>query len=217
MIGEQIDISKLNFAAADSLLANFAELLRIPRLVLTIAGESGSGKTHMSAALSSAFERKQCKVLVLHMDDFFHLPPAQNHQSRLDSILNVGPQEVNLPRLNKIIDAFKRSETSIVVPQVHYHEDRIEEQEINIDKVDVLIVEGTYAFLLNQTDFHLFMSRNFEQTRSLREQRNRGNEVNDPFVEQVLAIEHQLITATKEKADAWIDIDFNLKYHAKKH
>lgn len=216
MIGEQIDLSKLNFSAADSLLENFAELLRSPKLVMAIAGESGSGKTHMSAALCAAFERNHRKVLVLHMDDFFHLPPAQNHQSRLKSLQNIGPQEVNLDRLNTIIDAFKSAETSLVVPQVHYYEDRIEEQDLDIEKVEVLIIEGTYAFLLNHIDFHLFMSRNFQQTRSLREQRNRGNEVNDPFVEQVLAIEHQLITATKEKADAWIDIDFNLRYHAKK-
>ena len=75
-------------------------------------------------------------------------------------------------------------------------------------------MEGTYAFYQNETDFNLFMSRNYLQTRELREKRSRGNEVNDPFIEKVLEKEHELVVAKKEKADAWIDYDFNLKYHA---
>jgi hypothetical protein len=56
------------------------------------------------------------------------------------------------------------------------------------------------------------MSRDYKQTRALREKRNRGNEVNDPFVELVLEKEHLLISSKKSKANAWIDFDFNLRY-----
>ncbi len=214
MIGEEIDDTKLNTAATHELLSVFEHVLNTPKLVMAIAGESGSGKTYMSAALHKEFLKNGKQSLVLHMDDFFFLPPTPNHLQRVADIRNVGPQEVNLKRLNEIILLFKNGGISAVVPQVHYYQNCIEETEVALFDVDVLIIEGTYAFYLEHTDFHLFMSRNYHETRELREERNRGNEINDPFIEQVLEIEHQLISSKKDKADAWIDFHHNLKYHA---
>lgn len=214
MIGEEIDDTKLNTTASFELIAVFEYLLSTPKLVVAIAGESGSGKTYMSAAVKKAFEQKGKKSLVLHMDDFFYLPPTPNHQKRLLDINHVGTTEVDIDRLNHIIQSFKSKKSTIVVPQVHYYQNFIEQIQLSIEEVDALIIEGTYAFYLDQTDFHLFMSRNYHETRELREERNRGNEINDPFIEQVLEIEHQLISSKREKANAWIDFHHNLKYHA---
>ena len=213
MIGERIDAKHLNTKAASELLCAFSHLKTTPKCAIAVAGESGSGKTHMAAALASEFEANGQKVLLLHMDDFFKLPPAQNHQNRLSDLNSVGPNEVDIPRLTSIVTAFKNNTYRISSPLVYYYEDRIEEQQHIVSNVDVLIIEGTYAFYVDHLDFHLFMTRTHEQTRELRALRNRGNESNDPFIENVLAIEHQLVTAKREKADAWIDYHFNLKYH----
>ncbi len=213
MIGEKIDKTKLNIPASKELLAVFDYILHTPQIVLAIAGESGSGKTYLAAALQLALEEKGKKSLILHMDDFFHLPPAQNHQQRLMDIRNVGPQEVNFKRLNEIIRSFKEGVHTISVPQVHYYENTIAEITLSLIDIDVLIIEGTYAFYLDNTDFHIYMSRNYKETRELRQIRNRGDEVNDPFIEDVLKLEHELITAKKSKANAWIDFNHNLRYH----
>jgi hypothetical protein len=58
------------------------------------------------------------------------------------------------------------------------------------------------------------MSRTFEQTREFRITRNRGDEVKDPFIEEVLAIEHRLISRKKIEANALIDYHFNLQINA---
>lgn len=213
MIGDKIDTNHLNLTAANELLSAFDIDLRLPKRVIAIAGESGSGKTHMAAAIEKAFEARGQKSMLLHMDDFFKLPPALNHQNRLADLHNVGPKEVDLLRLQSCISEFKNGAQFIKTPLVHYYENQIEEIEQEILNVEVLIIEGTYSFYLEKIDFHLYMSRTFEQTRSLRAQRNRGAESQDPFIEQVLEIEHQLITAKKSKANAWVDFDFNLKYH----
>jgi uridine kinase len=212
MIGDKIQSEQINSLAASELLKAFEELTIKEKLVLAIAGESGSGKTYMSAALQAAFETNGRKAKILHMDDFFLLPPAQNHQHRLLDMQHVGPQEVDLKRLQQLLIAFKSGISITKVPLVHYFEDRIEEVEMELADTQVLIIEGTYSFYLEQTDFHLFMSRDYKQTRALREKRNRGNEVNDPFVELVLEKEHLLISSKKSKANAWIDFDFNLRY-----
>ncbi len=213
MIGEKIDRTKLNEAAANDLLSVFTALRTTPKLVLAIAGESGSGKTHMAIALEASFGSSGIKTEVLHMDDFFKLPPKLNHQNRLQDFNSVGPAEVDLERLNQILSSFKNNASIINAPLVDYNKDQIEDHEVNLKDVQVLIVEGTYSFYLNAIDFHLFMSRNYKETLELRSKRNRGNEVNDPFIERVLEREHDLITATRVKADAWIDFHFNLKYH----
>ncbi len=214
MVGDVIDQSKLNQTAATELLQKFPALLTTQQLVLAIAGESGSGKTHMAAALEFAFMQHEKNVLILHMDDFFKLPPAQNHQKRILDIAHVGPQEVDLLRLNSTLKAFKEKASVLTIPQVHYYEDRIEEHEIQLCDYEILIIEGTYAFYLEHLNFKLFMSRTFEQTRELRITRNRGDEVKDPFIEEVLAIEHQLISRKKIEANAFIDYHFNLQINA---
>lgn len=213
MIGD-IDSSTINVSAAKQLLADFTELTGKHKKVIAIAGESGSGKTHMALALKSAFSALLQQALILHMDDFYVLPPALNHQNRLLGMHNVGPQEVDLPRMQQVLRQFKSGAKSVVAPVVHYYENKIEDVLYDFQAIEVLIIEGTYAFYVEQTDFHLFMTRDYTQTKSLRIQRNRGNEANDPFIEKVLEKEHQLVVAKKEKADAWIDYDFNLKYHA---
>ena len=145
------------------------------------------------------------------MEDFFILPPASNHAQRLKDIAHVGPQEVDIDRMKTLIADFKNNGHKIWVPRVNYYENSIAEIEIDLSEQQVLIVEGTYAFLLQDTDFHLFMTRNFEQTKELRLARNRGTEAQDDFIEQVLVLEHQIISKSAAKANALIDYNFNLQ------
>lgn len=210
MIGEKIDQEKLNLEVA----AEIVELLQFkvdaPKMVAVIAGESGSGKTHMAKALEAALSVRKLSSVIIHMDDFFHLPPASNHAARLKDIHHVGPQEVNLPLLNEVVEKFQLNVSALSLPLVNYYENSIGNQIVSFDGKEVLIIEGTYAFYLDNPSFRIFMSRTYEQTKELRVQRNRGEEANDPFVESVLQIEHQLIVQQSGKADAIIDFDFKL-------
>ncbi|NJO90121.1 MAG: hypothetical protein HC831_15120 [Chloroflexia bacterium] len=43
-----------------------------------------------------------------------------------------------------------------------------------------------------------------------RQKRNRGNEVHDPFVENILITEHKIIAGHKFLADFIIDKDYNV-------
>ncbi len=212
MIGDVIDKNQLNFGAAHELLHFFKQFTEFPKLVVAVAGESGSGKTHMSIAIQVALKEFGRTSLILHMDDFYKLPPKQNHQNRLLSMSNVGPHEVDLSRIQNLLSDFKTSASTLSAPIIDYYKNSIDKANYNVADVDVLIIEGTYAFYLEHVDFYLYMSRNYKETKELRALRNRGNEVNDPFVEKVLEKEHALVTAKKSKANAWIDYDFNLQY-----
>lgn len=212
MIGEKIDANLLNVNAAKALVSYFDISKSQKKFVVAIAGESGSGKTHMATAVAQELLAHQIHAHILHMDDFFILPPASNHAQRILDLAHVGPQEVDLTRLNTLITAFKMQQSSLIVPTVDYYNNSVSESAIDLTQTQVLIIEGTYAFFLQGTDFHLFMSRDFEQTKELRLARNRGNEAQDEFIERVLRIEHEIIAGSAKKANAYIDYDFNLQF-----
>lgn len=212
MIGEQINAKLLNVSAAKALIDHLKFLKDKQKYVVAIAGESGSGKTHMATAFKKELIENNIQAYILHMDDFFKLPPASNHAQRILDLAHVGPQEVDLTRLNTLITAFKMQQSSLIVPTVDYYNNSVSESAIDLTQTQVLIIEGTYAFFLKDTDFHLFMSRDFEQTKEMRLARNRGNEAQDEFIERVLRIEHEIIAGSAKKANAYIDYDFNLQF-----
>jgi uridine kinase len=74
----------------------------------------------------------------------------------------------------------------------------------------VIIAEGTYTSLLKHVDTKVFISRNWLKTLEDRKKRNRGNEVNDPFTEQILTIEHKIIAGHKQLADFIVSDDYVL-------
>lgn len=74
----------------------------------------------------------------------------------------------------------------------------------------VVIAEGTYTSLLNHVDRKVFIARNWLDTLDHRKKRNRGNEVGDPFIEQVLTIEHKIIAGHKQLADFVITKEYDV-------
>lgn len=178
------------------------------RSVIGIAGESGSGKSVTAVCLQKTFNDMGINALILHMDDYFHLPPASNHQKRLESLANVGKHEVNLALLEENILSFKAGDSDITVPVVNYKMNSILSEIIPTQSYDVLIIEGTYTFFIEQLDFRIYMDRTFEQTREQRAARAR-EEMSD-FIEQLLALEHAIIRPTKTQADLIVDIHYKV-------
>ena len=76
--------------------------------------------------------------------------------------------------------------------------------------VQVVIAEGTYTSLLKNVDAKVFIARNRVDTLAHRQKRNRGNEVGDPFIENVLKIEHKIIAGHKQLANFIITKDYDV-------
>ena len=74
----------------------------------------------------------------------------------------------------------------------------------------MIIVEGTYTSLLKSVDTKIFIDEDYKETLKYRKRRNRGNEVNDPFVESVLETEHKIIAGHKFLADIIITKDYEV-------
>jgi uridine kinase len=181
------------------------------RYTITVAGESGSGKSETGRAIADELETYGIRCVVLGQDDYFVLPPRSNDMERRNDPLWLGPHvEVRLDLLEQNLVSAIQGKREITKPLVDYDANTIQEETIALDGIRVLIAEGTYTSLLKHVDTRIFIARNWLDTLEDRQTRNRGKEVGDPFTEQVLSTEHKIIAGHKQLADFVITKDYEV-------
>jgi uridine kinase len=213
MKGDKLILQGYHRQAASVIVSHLIENIRKnkARYVISVAGESGSGKSETGLAIADELEKFGIRSIVLGQDDYFVLPPKSNDRKRREDPEWLGPHiEVKLDVLEQnLMDAID-GKREIVKPLVDYDSNTIQDETINLDGIKVLIAEGTYTSLLKHVNTRIFICRNWLDTLELRQKRMRGNEVGDPFIEQVLSIEHKIIAGHKQLADILITKDFNV-------
>lgn len=211
MIGDNIIIKPEYYATARELLHHLGkENLLAPdtRYTLGIGGESGSGKSVTATCLQEVMQQEGISSVILHQDDYFHLPPRSNHEARVRDINHVGKQEVDWEKLQASVNAFREGNEVHSKPIVYYQQNNILAEIVYFKTIQVLIVEGTYVLDLEGLQAKIFMDRDYIQTREQRIARGRENY--SEFMEQILHIEHQLIRPMREQADIVILEDYSL-------
>jgi uridine kinase len=174
---------------------------------LSVAGESGAGKSEVAASIAHELEKAGFSSFVFQQDDYFVYPPKTNAGKRIDDIGWVGMQEVKLSLLDAGIAAVKEGNGIIEKPLVIFHEDRITTEKVDLSAYKVLIAEGTYTTALKNIDCRIFIDRNIHDTKKARMKRAR--EKQDEFLEKILTIEHRIISAQKTDADIIITTKFD--------
>lgn len=193
----------------ESLVRNLCNLVLShlrPCFTVAIAGESGAGKTVLATRLAARLTERGVPTGVLHQDDYFVFPPRTNHEMRRRNLNQVGPYEVKLDFLDSNLRSFKRGESPIYKPRVLYDQDRIITEEMDISHFQVLIAEGTYTSLLRFVDLRVFIDRDYRQTEAAR--RRRARDPYEPFMDEVLAREHAILSRHKALADVIIAPDY---------
>jgi len=199
--------------AAKVIISKIIEKVKNKKNIYTIsvAGESGSGKTETGKAIANELKKYDINSVLLEQDDYFVLPPASNHAKRVSDPLWLGPHmEVKLDVLEKnLIDAIIGKE-EITKPSIDYDSNSVVDIKLCLKGIKVIIVEGTYTSLLRNIDTKVFIASNWLDTLPYRQKRNRGNEVHDPFVENILITEHKIIAGHRYLADYIISKDYNV-------
>ena len=197
---------------ARSLAAMVIDHLRLPReakVVIAVAGESGSGKSTTASSLGRELSTRGVSTGLIHQDDYFLRPPRTNHEYRLLDLRHVGPHEVNLELLQSHVDAFLAGRDGVEGPAVDYPANRFVTRRLDFSALQVLIVEGTYVFRLRGIDARIFLDATHEDTKERRRARNR--DIDAPVIDRILAIEHEIIEQQAQQADIVIDRDFEVR------
>lgn len=213
MKGDVLIIEAHHRRAAAQITADLVDAIRAKdgRFVVTVAGESGSGKSETAAALVEHLRQAGVTSAVLGQDDYFVLPPRSNDARRRTDPEWLGPHvEVRFDLLQANVDAAVAGASEIEKPVVDYDGNSAATEVVSLAGVKVVIVEGTYVSLLRHVDRRIFIARNRLETLEHRQRRNRGTEAADPFIEGVLAVEHKIIAGHRALADFVLTRDFDV-------
>lgn len=200
MIGDRLTYHTSYQKVTHEVIDKLQNELKGARICIAVGGESGCGKTSLAYALHVDIEKHlDLKGYLFHADDYFILPPKDNHNKRLSDIGNVGVHEVDLELLNEHIQAFLSAEETIEKPLVNYNENSISKELLVPKQFDFCIVEGTYTMLLQEPFFKVFIQKTYRDTKPNR--LTRGRDLINDFNERVLEIEHLIIREQSELAD----------------
>ncbi len=205
MRGDKLVIEEHHTARAEDIYQVLAER-QLDRFVFTVAGESGSGKSELASEIARLLTDHGVPTGVLQQDDYFVFPPKTNHEMRRKNLMQVGPYEVKLDFLDSNLRSFKRGESPIYKPLVDYEADLITTEEMAVDGFRAIVAEGTYTSLLSFVDLRVFIDRDYRDTEKHRKRRAR--DTFEPFIEDVLKIEHGIISQHKQRADILVATDF---------
>ena len=213
MKGDKIIIESHHYRAADAIVPSIADAINAnqSRYVISVSGESGSGKSETALAMKERLAGRGISCVILGQDDYFVHPPKTNDAARRRDPAWLGPAvEVRLDLLDEHCRAAIRGAALIVKPLVDYAADRIEEERVSLEGIKVVIVEGTYTALLKHVHTRVFIARTKLETLEHRRKRNRGNEAFDPFIENILETEHKIIAGHRFLADFIITRDYDV-------
>lgn len=212
MLGDELVIKEHHTERAREIVTILEDRLSgVDKFVVTVAGESGSGKSELASEITRINREKGLPTGILQQDDYFVFPPQTNHEMREKNIDQVGTYEVKLDFLDSNLRSFKNHEETIYKPLVDYNADSITTELKGIGDYQALIAEGTYTTILNFVDFRIFIDRDYRQTYENRKQR--GRDKMEPFVEEVLEREHEIISSHRDHADLLITSNYsNLKF-----
>lgn len=180
------------------------------RYTITVAGESGSGKSETGQALKEALEERGVRAVVLQQDDYYVLPPKFNDAARRANFAWVGVSEVKIDLLDSHLRAAQEGADAITKPLVVYADNRIDEETISYEGAEVVIAEGVYTSLCEFVDCRVFIARNRLETMEHRQKR--GREQYDPFIEDVLREEHEIISQHRSRANVIITRDYDVEF-----
>jgi uridine kinase len=213
MKGDVLILEEYHRRAAGEIVPHIIDKIRNKntRYIITVAGESGSGKSETGRAIADELAKYGIKSVILGQDDYFILPPKSNNLKRREDPGWLGPHvEVKLEDMEQnLVDAIQ-GKNEITKPLVDYGSNAVEEETISLVGVKVVIAEGTYTSLLKHVDSRVFIDRNWLDTLEYRRKRNRGAEAGDPFIEQVLGTEHKIIAGHRQLADFVILKNYNV-------
>lgn len=210
MIGDKLHIEPHHTKAARAVFEAVKDRLAGRRAVFTVAGQSGAGKSEIASELGKFLDEAGHKTYIFAQDDYFVHPPKSNHNERLKNISWVGTKEVKLALLDEHVAAFKAGQRQLLEkPLVIFDEDRITSEKVDVSLFDIAIAEGTYTTILKNADYHVFIDRDYYDTREHRIAR--GRDKIDEFTDEILKIEDGIITKHKQYADFIVRKDYSVE------
>ena len=213
MLNDLITITPRHENAARLILNKLTEIRENEskkKMLITISGEVGSGKSTVSIVLGRMLKKRDIKARIIDLDDYYKIPPGERRQWRMKHGLeSIGYDEYDWNRLNQNITDFRRERKSSM-PCVDLISGNVDELHTDFKNIDVLIVNGLYSLKIEDADLKVMIEQTYDETRDA--QLYSQKEDIDAYRLKVLQREHEVVQSLKSKADFYIDFENSL-YH----
>ena len=182
------------------------------RLVISLFGGSGSGKTTIAGALQQYLLNDGIGCFLLGGDDYPHRIPKRNDEERLRIFEESGedglrdylgtPQEIDFDRINEVLADFHAGKNTITLRHMGREDGEIFSEETSFEGIRVLIVEWTHggSEYLEGVDLPVFLESSPEETRERRIRRNRDANAASPFINMVVELEGEKLKRQRNRA-----------------
>ncbi|MHC4503623.1 MAG: hypothetical protein ACYTFI_09985 [Planctomycetota bacterium] len=198
MKGDKIFVKDWHRQAAAAIVPHIEGRLD-DKLTISVAGESGAGKSEIAVALKEDLHARGFATGILQADDYFIYMSKVCDAVRRKAPELVGPGEVKLDFIDCHLRSFKAGAIELYKPVGIYEEARFDREVMPVGDLRVLIAEGTYCTLLEFADCRVFVARDYHQTQE--DRRARGRDLEDEFTNTILEREHGFIREHKRLAD----------------
>lgn len=204
MLNDILIIEKKHENAANTLFERVMQT-HTSKFIVAISGEVASGKSEIAHALGRKLIAEGISVKLLHMDNFYKIPPLERtYWRKQNGVDKIGYDEYDWDKINKVLDDFKENRES-ELPIVDLFTQRVDELHTDFNGIEFLIIEGLYSIKINQANLRVFIELTYEETWD--EQMLAGKEKIDAFRLEVLKQEHKAVQSLKKSADFYIDFD----------
>lgn len=179
------------------------------KLIVTIGGESGVGKTEIVSLIQEELWNKhKIRAKMIHIDDYYFTSWQDRNEIRKNKgVRSVGIKEIDWIKLENIAKTFRTNNKKLYVQRIHKYTNSIEYVIANNRAIDILFIEGLYANYLKQKDLGIYLAGSYKDTIKFRKER--GKEIINAFRKKVLAKERTEVLKTKKGAK--IIIPFKVK------
>jgi uridine kinase len=183
-------------------------LEEISKLVITIGGESGSGKSEISHEVSRFLREYGIYAKIIHTDNYYKIKPSiRNDWRKARNFDEVGLEEIDWDHVENNITDFKNDNKKAVLPCIDILTDQVDTLITNFEEIRILILDGLYC--LNTTaDLHFMIDLTYHETKKA--QLLRGKEILDENRLKILEKEHQSVQSLRNRATYFINKDFDI-------
>lgn len=205
MQNDIINIKKNHIQAAEFVLEKVMEKFDGSKFIVAIAGEVSSGKSTLSYLLGRMLKMKGIRSKIIDLDDFYKIPPIERAIWReKNGIESIGIEEYDWGTINNTIDSFLE-DFGASIPSVDLLNDHVDEILCSFKDIEVLIINGLYAFSCKKVNYRVFIELTYRETYEA--QQYTGKEVLNSFRKKILEKEHKVVQEQKKIADTFIDFN----------
>jgi uridine kinase len=208
MLGDVLLIGEKHENAAKAILPHILKN-RKNKYIIAISGESGSGKTELSHVIAKMLRKEGIFCKPIHIDNYYSIHPLERTEWRKKNGIEtaVGLGEYDWDTIYRNIDDFKNDRVS-TMPCIDLVTEQVDHLTTDFKSIEMIIVDGLYAIHTEGVDLGIFIELTYHETKKA--QVVRGKEPQNEYRMQVLEREHQVVQSLREKADIFINKEYQV-------